>query len=114
MTLEGSGGPFGDTSDQVLRDDNPRSGGSSGKVYDLDAPGIGTTGSAPIGRIVRTRVNFRQWATISGTDNRVSADLQWFSRQSIMKTSTGDVLRTDVPGDNIAGNGTTTLTWNLQ
>lgn len=123
MTLTSSVGPCGlptcpDTSDLPQRDDNPQSGGSLGTVYDLDGPGTGTTGSAPLNRIVRVRTNFRQWATVKGsdgtTDVRISVDLTWFSRISIIKTVDGDVLRTDISGDNVAGTGTTNLTWNLQ
>ena len=77
-----------------------------------------TSGSAPVNTILRVRTNFRQWATVKSSDGlsdvRVSADKTWFSRISITKTGSGDVLRTDVSGDNVAGNGATALTWNLQ
>jgi len=112
MTQIGSGGPFSDTSDPTIRDDDPQSGGSSGKVYDLDAPGIGSTTSTPLNTISRRRTNFRQWATVGS--NRVSADLQWFERISIIKTSSGDQLKNDLSGDNTVGTGTTLLTWNFQ
>jgi hypothetical protein len=105
--------PCGDTSDPVLRDDDPQSGSSGGKVYDLDAPGLGVAPSAPVGTVLRTRINFHMWATVDG-DNRVSADFQWFSRQSVTKTASGDQLINDVSGDNVIGPGATTLTWNLQ
>ncbi|HYE72526.1 MAG TPA: hypothetical protein VEF04_04310, partial [Blastocatellia bacterium] len=109
-----------DTSDTILRDDDPQSGGSQGKIYDLDAPGTGTTSSAPIGRIVRQRVNFTEYATIQVYQNgqvvqaKCSSNLQWYSCISIEKTSSGDVLKTGVTGDNQAGTGTIPLTWNLQ
>lgn len=107
-----------DTSDSTLRDDDPQSGSSGGKVYDLDAPALGSSGAAPVNTILRVRTNFRQWATVRSSDGlsdvRVSADKTWFSRISITKTGSGDVLRTDVSGDNVAGNGATALTWNLQ
>ncbi len=95
-----------------LRDDDPQSGGSQGKVYDLDFPRIQTVSGAPLGVIGRFRINFRQWAEVDGI--KVSADFEWFSRVSIIKTSSGDQLATDVPGDNISRVGTTPLTWNLQ
>ncbi len=104
--------PFDDTSPNDVRDDDPQSGGSGGKVYDLDAPGVG--GGFPVGTILRIRTNFRQWATLSSGGNRLSADLQWFSRVSIIKTSGNDALQSDVGGDNVAGTGTTNLSWNLQ
>jgi hypothetical protein len=112
MTLTGSAGPFADTSDASLRDDDPLSGGSSGKVYDLDAPGIGSIASTPLNTILRRRTNFRQWATVGG--NRVSTDLTWFQRISIIKTSSGDQLNNDLSGDNTVGTGATNLTWNFQ
>jgi hypothetical protein len=108
-----------DPSNQQFRDDDPQSGGSNGKVYDLDGPGIGFTrpNETPVGRIARNRTNFREWAMFGNV--RVSDDLQWFSRISIQKTAGGDVTINDpaiLPlngPDNIAGVGTTPLTWNL-
>ncbi|MCI0628504.1 MAG: hypothetical protein L0387_43785, partial [Acidobacteria bacterium] len=111
MTL--LGGTCGNRDDPSgLRDEDPQSGGSQGKVYDLDFPRIQTVSGAPIGVIGRFRFNFRQWAEVDGV--RVSAFLPWFSRVSIIKTSSGDQLATDVPNDNTSGTGTTPLTWNLQ
>jgi hypothetical protein len=103
-----------DTSKDTFRDDDPQSGGSNGKVYDLDGPGYSSIASDPVGAIFRLRNNFRQWAVISGTNNRLSSTLEWFSRVSITKMSSGDVLNDDVTGDNTAGTGTTPLSWNLQ
>lgn len=99
-----------DTSDNELRDDNPQPGG---RVYDLDAPGIG---GASVGTINRFRVNFRQWAVLNSLGGlRVSPiDLYWYSRVSIIGTTSGDQLRNDIPGDNVAGAGQTETTWNLQ
>ncbi len=113
-TLVETLGPFPDTTlDPTLRDDDPQSGGSAGKVYDLDAPALNILSSEPIGTIYRRRVNFRQWATLNGV--RVSADMFWFSRQSIIKISDVAIDRIDdVTADNIAGLGSTTQTWNLQ
>jgi hypothetical protein len=65
-----------------------------------------------VGTIVRVRTNFREWATLNGA--RVSVDMLWFSRISVIKTSTGDALQNDVSGDNVVGTGSTNLTWNLQ
>lgn len=113
------GGGHGDTSDPTLRDDDPQSGMSNGKVYDLDAPGIGTAPTAPVGRINRDRTNFTQWAMFGNM--KVSADLQWYTRTSIQKTAGGDEI-VPTPGlwiingygnDNEAGIGVTPLTWDL-
>jgi hypothetical protein len=103
-----------DDSDPSFRDDDPQSGGSGGKVYDLDGPLTGSATSDPIGRIVRRRVIYRQWATLGSNGAKVSDDFFWFHRMSVIKTSNGDQLRNDVSGDNIAGTGKTKLTWNLQ
>jgi hypothetical protein len=102
-----------DTTAASQRDDDPQSGGSGGYVYDLDAPGVGTTSSAPVGTIVRRRVNFVQYMTVDG---KVLSHpiLSWYARQSIIKTSSGDQLLNDISGDNSVGLGTTALTWNLQ
>ena len=104
-----------DPSAPEYRDDDPQSGGSGGKVYDSDGPGITLTvldPNAPIDSIARNRTNFRQWATIDGA--KCSNDLMWFTRLSIKKTLIGENLEANVPGDNVAGSGTTNLTWNLQ
>ncbi len=112
--IEETPGPYerhfvsGDT----LRDDDPQSGGSSGKVYDVDAPGTGNVPADPVNTIARLRANFRQWA-ISGSQ-KVSDDMNWFSRISVIKTANGDVLSNEIAGDNVAGIGTTNLSWNLQ
>ena len=48
-----------------------------------------------------------------GTD-RVSDDLEWFSRLSIFTDPFGDLKNNDAMSDNVAGTGTTQTTWNLQ
>ena len=111
-TLLSCRGPFPDTSDPAFRDDDPQSGGSAGKVYDLDAPGIGTTANDPANTILRVRTNFRQWATLNGVP--VSYDFLWYSRVSVIKSDSGDNLSPDISGDNTSGTGTTNLSWNLQ
>jgi hypothetical protein len=103
-----------DPYDPGIQDQDPQSGGSGGKVYDLDAPGIGTADNDPIGYIIRKRANYREWAELpNGT--KVSVDLNWFSRLSVIRTGqTTEALRTDITGDNIAAAGSTPTTWNLQ
>jgi hypothetical protein len=101
-----------DTTDDLMRDDLPQSGGSGGKVYDLDAPGMG---GIPNGATYRVRTNFRQWAVLNSLSLVVSPiDLYWYSRISVKGTATGDQLATDVSGDNVASVGVTKTTWNLQ
>jgi len=115
MIQIGSGGTDPDPSNPIFRDDDPQSGGSGGKVYDVDGPGITLTvldPNAPINTIARNRTNFRQWALIDGV--KASDDLLWFTRLSIRKTLIGEVLQSGVAGDNVAGSGATNLTWNLQ
>ncbi len=102
---------YPDTSFPEFRDDNPQSGGSADKVYDLDAPGVG---GVPLGTTSRIRTNFRQWAVLNSPALVVSPiDLYWYSRVSIYRDSTGEHLKTDVSGDNVAGVGQTNTTWNL-
>jgi hypothetical protein len=102
-----------DTSLAEFRDADPQSGGSAGRVYDVDAPGLGTGSGAPVGSIVRIRVNFYQYTTAGGITLPQST-LYWYLRQSIIKTSSGDQLLNDISGDNTVGIGSTALTWNLQ
>jgi hypothetical protein len=106
--------PVGDdTSDVTLRDDDPQSGGSGGKVYDLDAPGVAPSAAHPVGTILRMRVNFAQYAE-SPQGYRLSPDFAWYHRISVKKTATGNVLDTTIAGDNKASAGMTNTTWNLQ
>jgi hypothetical protein len=104
-----SGGAQGDTSNPVLRDDDPR---PNGKIYDYDAPGIALPPSMAVGTPRRQRINLREFAMYNG--KKCSDDFFWFSRISIVKTAGQDALLSDVPGDNTAGQGSTPLTWNLQ
>jgi hypothetical protein len=98
----------------AYQDQSPQSGGSGGKVYDFDAPGVGTADNDPVGYIIRKRANYREWAEANGMKVSV-ADLEWYSRLSVVRTGqTTEALRTDITGDNIAGAGTTPTTWNLQ
>ena len=98
-----------DTSDPALRDDNPQSGGSGGKVYDLDAPGY----QPPDVNEYRVRLNFYAWAALpDGT--RVSPYLNYYVRLSCAWTGTQFVFRNDVSNDNQIGLGTTLTSWNLQ
>jgi len=103
------GGAKDDTSPDSLRDDEPA---PDGHVYDFDAPGIEFVVGKPVGTIYRQRANFRQWAEYKG--KRASDEIQWYTRMSIEKTTGQDVLKNDVPNDNVHGLGSTLTTWNLQ
>ncbi len=100
-----------DTSGMTLRDDNPQSGGSAGKVYSMDAPG--QTPQYVDGNTYRFRANFAADAELpDGT--RISPYYYYYVRVSCTKTSTGFQFVNDVPGDNTIGTGTTATSWNLQ
>jgi hypothetical protein len=98
-----------DTSDSSFRDDNPQSGGSAGRIYDLDAPGLGP----PDVNVYRVRLNFYAWAALpDGT--RISPYLNYYVRLSCAWTGTQYVFNNDVTNDNQIGSGTTLTSWNLQ
>jgi hypothetical protein len=73
-----------DTSSSVYRDDDPQSGASAGKIYDLDLPGSGALSMAPSNTIIRCRQNFKEWAEYDGV--RCSEKKEWFTRQSYKRT----------------------------
>ncbi len=75
-----------DTSSPLLRDDNPQSGGSLGKVYDLDAPGLNPQQVDT--NTYRYRGNFYAYATLpDGT--RISPYYTYYVRVSCRKTFVG-------------------------
>ena len=102
-----------DTSNSMLLDTDPQSGGSAGKVYDLDAPGV--TGSmVPYNSTRRLRVNFQEYAT-DAAGNAVSSAFNYFIRVSCTADPSGNVSwANDVANDNQLGSGTTNTSWNLQ
>ena len=108
------------TSDISLMDTNPQSDNSQGKIYDYDAPGILLGPTNPVGTKLRRRTNFRQWLTVNqnnGTgpaDVRLSADINWYERISVILNSGGvNAVLNDVTGDNVLGSGSTNLGWDL-
>jgi hypothetical protein len=112
MPISGPLSPGPDTSDPDYLDDDPR---PNGRVYDLDAPGMGASGSD----IWRTRTNFRQWAVLGGRSStkKVSDYLHWYGRESCKVASGNLALSWDLPverGDNQAYAGTTPTSWDLQ
>lgn len=116
-TLIKSVGPKDDTTQSsFLYDDDPQSGGSAGKVYDTDTPGIQPLSSDTVNDVYHYRANFYQYAeaTINGVTETVSGNLNWFSRVSYLKTSSGSQLSTSISGDNIAGTGSTKTSCDLK
>jgi hypothetical protein len=104
---------YDDTSPSQYRDDDPQSGGSAGKVYDLDAPGAHPPGID--GNIYRYRTNFSAYATLpNGAVVSPSYGYFFYVRLSCQQVGAGYVFVNDVPGDNQIGSGTTKTTWNLQ
>ncbi|MGH9734949.1 MAG: hypothetical protein ACRD8A_10215 [Candidatus Acidiferrales bacterium] len=100
-----------DTSFAEYQDQDPQSGGSSGKIYDYDDAGIDPTGT---GTPYRLRFNYTVYAATSdGTI--VSTQSSFYVRMSCEGTSNGGYqFATDVAGDNIWGTGSTLTSWNLQ
>ena len=98
-----------DTSDPQFQDTDPQSGGSGGKVYDLDALGV----SPAVSEEGRIRYNFSENAQLpDGT--YVATEVPFSVRVSCNWGSAGNSIRNEVTGDNVLGNGTTKTTWNLQ
>jgi hypothetical protein len=96
-----------------LRDDDPQ---PNGNIYDADGPTLGLGLSPPPdGTIFRKRTNFNQFViSRTGIVTRVSADLNWYSRLSIIRVSGGFQLSNTIPGDNVAATGATNLSWDLR
>ena len=109
--------PSNDTSQDKARDDDPQSGNSHGKVYDLDAPGPRDV--FPSGTIRRFRGNFSEFAVLDDPNNMlpVSDAVPWFARVSC-KTDASDPriisLASDIIGDNQGGQGVTSLSISLK
>lgn len=100
-----------DPSPPSLRDDDPQSGGSAGKIYDLDAPGLGINQADGI--TYRYRGNFYAYAALpDGT--RISAYYNYYVRVSCKRTSSGYQFDNSLSGDNRIAAGTTLTTWNFQ
>jgi hypothetical protein len=104
-----------DTSAPPFQDRDPQSGGSAGKVYDVDAPRANPPGVD--GNTYRYRTNFYTYAALpDGT--RLSPNYNFYVRLSCKKTASGNQFVNDVAGDNQIGTCATTCntptTWNLQ
>lgn len=102
---------YDDTSPPRYQDQNPQSGTSAGKVYDLDAPGAHPSDS----NVLRYRTNFYVYAALpDGTIISPSFGYFFYVRLSCQLLGPGYVFVNDVPGDNQIGAGSTNTTWNLQ
>ena len=121
--------PGDDTSFAAMMDSDPQSGGSAGKVYDLDAPGTPAPFSISQGQspVRRFRQNFVEYAVVGAashdlgkdsSNKKASKDFPFWVAVSCTWDASGDnpILATDLSanGDNKAGTGTTKTSWNLQ
>jgi hypothetical protein len=110
-SLTNTVGSQDDTSLTHYRDDDPQSGGSAGKVYDLDSPRL-----QPVnvdGYNYRFRANFYAYAALpNGTP--ISPYYYFNVRISCTNTGFGYQWVNDVSGDNQVGLGSIPLTWNMQ
>jgi hypothetical protein len=102
-----------DTSNTALRDDDPQSGGSSGKSYDLDAPGVA---NVTFGHTFHVRQNLQEYVVLDDASNTVSAStvVPWFSVVSCFLGQDGPILTNNIENDNRAAVGCTPLSLNLQ
>jgi hypothetical protein len=81
-----------DTSSAEWRDDDPQSGGSAGKIYDVDAPALYLLTTQTANWIRRWRLNFQFWAvfilrvTALPTPIRCSEKKSWYHRLSVKLT----------------------------
>jgi GT2 family glycosyltransferase len=107
--------PGNDLSPSLMRDDDPQSDDSKGKIYDLDPPGEDAFFSVAVDNyVIRLRVNFRAWADFKIGDAdwvRSSEFRPWYTRQSYKKTGATDF-------GNVSATTNTTLTdnnmsWNV-
>lgn len=106
-----------DTSDAWARDDDPQSGASRGRIYDIDAPAIPLTFFQrfryPLGTVLRQRVNYVEFAAFGGV--RCADNFPWFARQSVRNRAANTFVRdqsadSQTVRDNERGPGTTPLT----
>jgi hypothetical protein len=96
--------PRTDDTREDFRDDDPQSGGSGGKIYDVDAPGC-LINAPDANEIMRYRVNFRVCAIWWDGANyiRCSPRYYWYIRSSYKATGDWD-------GGTATSGTTTTLT----
>jgi hypothetical protein len=84
-----------DTSHPIMRDDDPQSGSSKGKIYDIDAPGTLTDipKFVPKGTIVRIRSNYRQFARFEPQKERCSDIFKWSAAVSNKLTGKRSIVK---------------------
>jgi hypothetical protein len=114
-TLSEDSNPRSDDSFPELLDSDPQSGGSSGKVYDLDGPGIGIASNDP--STWRVRNNFVEYAVLGdrSSNYRASSDFKWYSSTSCAPDASGQPsFKFDVSNDNRIGTGVINTSWDLK
>ncbi len=103
----------------MFRDDDPQSGNSNEKIYDLDAPGVVIISEPIEGNTDTARVNYEQWVSYEkvGTIIRYSLNRPWFLRINVALTDYNNLtheLTIQFSGDNVIAFGQTTTTYDLQ
>jgi hypothetical protein len=101
-----------DTAVAALRDDNPQSGGSNGKVYELDAPGAQPPNVD--GNTYRLRAHLYLYATTADGHEISNQEYDYYVAVSCTKTASGYQFVNDVANDNRITTTPINLTWNLQ
>lgn len=109
-----------DDSWDALVDEDPQSGGSQGKIYDVYFPCISSDffqhrQNDPAGTKLAVRFNFTQWVEWKG--ERCSERFPWRVALAIEKTQNGTWAKyqpNPEKPDNIAGRGHIPLGWDLQ
>lgn len=110
-----------DTSSPEFQDSTPTDSNPQGWIYDLDAPRMQRY-EAGVLEIQRMRANFETYAQLTVPESpdpvRASYITPFFVRMSIRQldapTGTNWSPVNDVSNDNVAGYGTTPLTWDLK
>jgi hypothetical protein len=109
--------PGNDTGPATARDDDPS---PNDTIYDWDAAGLPVP-NVPQNTILRTRNNFKAFAsiTVEGKSVRCSPVREYricFSQKQTAAPAGAQwqiINPPDVAGDNVAGHGTTKVTWDL-
>jgi hypothetical protein len=111
-TIQPKLGP--DNSSLLVEVTNPQ---PHGHVYDLDASGVGGGSINGVPVVERVRYNFTEFALLGDqtSKQRVGSSFSYYARVSCTVDANGNqVFSNTVAGDNQAGPGTTSLSWNLQ
>lgn len=100
-----------DTAVAALRDDDPQSGNSNGKIYELDAPGAKPPND---GNTYRYRAHMYLYATLPSGREVSPSEYDFYVAVSCKQTSSGFQFVNDVANDNKITTSPINLTWNLQ